>query len=469
MFAIEDLMSLHPEQLFLKISDERRENAWQKSRSFSHPLSQWNAYLNQLVVDTAIPGLQRELDLNPTLWKPHSLDSILEIVSGTKLLLENHSLVMIPSETLDTEEFRVPQEWVDIPSWTANYYLVVQIEPEDGYLHLWGYTTHEQLKSRGIYNEFDRTYVMNQSDMIDDLDVMMVAQELCDAEIAFVPSLPSLSAMQAEHILEQLSLQTIENPRLAIPFSLWGAFIENDGLREQLYQRRCHPVVTQIQQKFVHLSQWINNSLGNLEWQDFRGLSITNTNQMAFRSDSNHFQTELDPEIVRESVDIINGNYGEETWKTAAQNLRDATPGDSQSIEALVNLLSKTTDEETLWEAAETLRILEPQNPAGGVWKSKNLGAIIPGESVILMVAILPQPEEQLAVLLRLYPNHQQGFLPQGIELSILDETGELLETVEAENADNDNIQISLAGNHGERFSVEVKLDENRITEAFMI
>lgn len=469
MFAIEDLMSLHPEQLFLKIADESRENAWQKSRSFSHSLSQWNAYLNQLVVDTALPGLQRELDLNPTIWKPHSLDSIWEIVSGTKLLLENYSLVMIPSETLDTEEFRVPQEWVDIPSWIANYYLAVQIEPENQYLHLWGYTTHEQFKSQAIYDEFDRTYVMNRLDMIDDLDVMIVAQELCDPEMAFVPSLPSLSAMQAEQILEQLSLQTIENPRLAIPFSLWGAFIENDRWREQLYQRRCHRVVTQIQQTFVHLSEWLNHSLGSLEWQDFRGLDMIDTNQMAFRSDSNPLTMELNPEIVKESVDIINGNYSEEAWKNAAQNLRDATPGDAIVSAALVNLLSQTADEETLWEAVETLWKIDPENPAGGIRKITHLGAIAPGELIILMVAILPQSEDKLAVLIRLYPDNQKLFLPAGIELSILDEMGEVLETVAAEQADTGSIQMSLDGSYNERFSVEVKLDQNRITKAFMI
>ena len=35
--------------------------------------------------------------------------------------------MLIPSEAIDDSELEVPQEWVDIPSWAADYYLAVQI------------------------------------------------------------------------------------------------------------------------------------------------------------------------------------------------------------------------------------------------------------------------------------------------------------------------------------------------------
>lgn len=462
MFTVQDLISLHPNQIWLEFTDQERETAWQNSRCFSHPFSQWNAYLNQLVLNTVISGLQQELDLNPVIWKSDALGTFWEIVNGTKLLIENRSLVIIPSETLDTEEFRVPQEWVDIPSWKANYYLAVQVYPDNGYLHLWGYTTHEQLKNQGVYDELERVYVMPKSDMIDDFSVLMVAQDLCEEETAFVPILPKLTVTQTQQLLEQLSLKTIENPRLAVPFVQWAALIENDEYRQHLYQRRCYPILTQIQQSISHLSQWLE-ALIIPEWQTFR--RMFRQPGMDFRGDS---RTEISPEQVRHWVEILQGNSGEGMWKVAAQNLRDVTPGNQQVIAALVEVLGKTTNDETRWTVAETLWTLDPENPAGGVRKIKDLGMEINGVSVALMVAVLPKQDNRLAVFIRLYPMGNQLFLPPQIQLRVLEETGEVFLTAEAREQDN-FIQLKLGGSRGERFNVEVKLGENQITEGFII
>lgn len=465
MFTIQDLISLHPNQLWLNFSDQQRETAWQNSRSFSHPFSQWNAYLNELVSNTVILGLQQELDFNPVVWKPDTLGTFWEIVNGTKLLIENRSLVIIPSETLDTEEFRVPQEWVDIPSWKGNYYLAVQVNLDQGYLQLWGYTTHEQLKTQGVYDEFERVYVISQADMIDDLSVLMVAQEICEEETVFVPALPQLTANQVQQWLEELSLGTIENPRLAVPFVQWGALIENDDYRQQLYQRRCSPILTQIQQNISNLSQWLEGFIAP-EWQDM--VAFVQQNRMAFRGRFRTIRTEIDPEQVRYWVEILLGNSGEGMWKIAAQNLRDVTPGNQQVIVALVDVLGKTTDDETRWTVAETLWTLDPENPVSRVRKAKDLGMEINGESVALMVAVLPKQGDRLAVFIRLYPMGNQLFLPPQIQLRVLEETGEVFLSAEAREQDN-YIQLKLGGSRGERFNVEVKLGENRITEGFII
>lgn len=462
MFTIQDLISLHPNQMWLEISEQERQTAWQISRSFSHPFSQWNAYLNQLVLNAIIPGLQQELGLNPMIWKPDSLASIGEIVNGTKLLIENRALVIIPSETLDTEELRVPQEWVDIPSWKGNYYLAVQVNLAEGYLQVWGYTTHEQLKTQGIYDEFERVYIIPKAEIIDDLSVLMVAQDLCEEETVFVPVLPQLNANQVQQLLEQLSLGIIENPRLAVPFAQWGALIENDEHRQHLYQRRCYPILTQIQENISNLSQWLE-ALIIPEWQTFRGMF--RQPGMDFRGDS---RTEISPEQVRHWVEMLLGNSGEGMWKVAAQNLRDVTPGNQQVIAALVEVLGKTTDDETRWTVAETLWTLDPENPAGGVRKIKDLGMEINGVSVALMVAVLPKQDNRLAVFIRLYPMGNQLFLPHKIQLRVLEETGEVFLSAEAREQDN-YIQLKLGGSRGERFNVEVKLGENQITEGFII
>ncbi|MFO7028824.1 hypothetical protein B9T07_01880 [Limnospira fusiformis CCALA 023] len=466
MFTIEDLTELHPDRLWLSFSEEQREIAWQYSRLFSHAYSQWNGYLNRLAINAVIPGLQEELDLNPTIWQPNSLPSFWENVNGTRLLInDNYSVVIIPSETVDTEEFRVPQEWVDIPSWVANYYLAVQVYPEAGYLQVWGYATHQQLKNQAVYDEFERVYVLPKADIIDDLNVMVVAQELCDTEIAFVSPLPPLYQNQAERWLEQLSSNTVENPRLAMPFYQWAALIANDKWREELYQRRCDRLSTQIRQSFNYLSQWLAD-LALPEWQDFRGL--WRPRQMEYRGKRVDLRGETNRERVAYWVDVILGKNSEELWKTSAQSLRSTTPGNPRVIEALVNLLAKTTEEETRWAAAETLWLLDPENPAAGIRKVKDLGMEITGELLSLMVAVLPKGGNRFAVFLRLYAMGEREFLSPGVQLRVWDEMGTLFDSATARERDN-YIQIKLSGNLGEWLNVEVKWGENSIMEGFLI
>jgi len=37
----------------------------------------------------------------------------------------------------DLTKRMVPQEWVDIPEWAADYYLAVQVNPDSGWLRIW--------------------------------------------------------------------------------------------------------------------------------------------------------------------------------------------------------------------------------------------------------------------------------------------------------------------------------------------
>lgn len=72
------------------------------------------------------------------------LSSIWEVVNGTAIGIGETRIVLIP-EAMDTDEYEVQAEWVDIPSWAADYYLAVQVNSEDCWLRIWGYTTHKKL------------------------------------------------------------------------------------------------------------------------------------------------------------------------------------------------------------------------------------------------------------------------------------------------------------------------------------
>lgn len=227
-------------QIWLEFSAQQQNQAWEKSQSFSLPSSRWNAYLNQICLSTVLPWLQEEYAPKAKVWPNNpALSSFWEVVNGTAIVLDNTKFVLIPSEAIDRSELQVPQEWVDIPSWVADYYLAVQVNVDDRCVVIWGYATHEQLK-KGFYDVSDRTYSLPQENLIHDLNVLWVARQLSTEEItrAEVTPLAILPQAQAENLLQRLGNPAIIEPRLAVPFELWGALLEHGGLRQQLYSRR---------------------------------------------------------------------------------------------------------------------------------------------------------------------------------------------------------------------------------------
>jgi hypothetical protein len=73
--------------------------------------------------------------------------------------------------------------------------------------------------------------------------------------------LPHLELAQAENLIHRLANPTIINPRLEIPFHLWGALIEHGGWRKSLYQKRLG------QPEQFSVLQWLNHGVSQIAQQ----------------------------------------------------------------------------------------------------------------------------------------------------------------------------------------------------------
>lgn len=272
----------NPNQLWLEISPQNQSLAWQRSQSCSTPSSRWNAYLNLLILYEFLPWVQAEYCSQAKAFPhPATLSSIWELVNGTAISLDKTRLLLLPSETIDTSELCVPQEWVDIPDWVADYYLAVQINPDDRWLRVWGYTTHLKLKTTGCYNKSDRAYYAAENDLIQDLSILWLAREFCPDEPtrSSLAALPTLAKLEAEKSIEDLSAPELLQPRLSLPFELWGALLGHGGWRQQLYHKRMGLPEGRS------MSEWLREGISNLgrelgwtkidffpSWQGARGL-----------------------------------------------------------------------------------------------------------------------------------------------------------------------------------------------------
>lgn len=221
---------------------------WQQSRSMTDPAARWRLYLHQLGLSTLMSWFQEEFERAVCPW-PHAAPfDIWHVVEGISLTLGSTRLVVVLSETIDASEMRVPQEWVD--GWAADYYLAAHVDVDDDRLVLWGYAPRKQLKEQGIYDAVDRSYRLQDRDMVQDFSAFWVAQQM-ERPAAIAPkSMAILSEADAEKLLQDLV--TVPEPRLAVAFDQWMALISSEHWRQRLYQRRQAP-------KPVSVADWLEN------------------------------------------------------------------------------------------------------------------------------------------------------------------------------------------------------------------
>jgi hypothetical protein len=246
--------------MWLEISEAEKTKIWEQSQAFSSVNRRWNAYINRLSLNTVLPWLREEYAADATVSPAlKALPSIWEVVNGIGISLGTTRIALIPSEALDLSELRVPQEWVDIPNWSADYYLAVQVNLEEGYIRIWGCTTHAQLKTMGSYDASDRAYCLNGEDLISNLSILWMAREICPEEVTHLETapLPELSATQAENLLQRLGNPRLILPRLAVPFQTWGALLEHGGWRQRLYEQRQG-----VQQQWS-IRQWVQSGVSD--------------------------------------------------------------------------------------------------------------------------------------------------------------------------------------------------------------
>ncbi len=372
-------------KLWLELSETNLSQAWEQSHICSSATTRWRAYLNQLSLTCFLSYVHEELSHEVQIWPDDPLTNLWELVEGSTLILGDKRIVLLPTEAIDEDEIRVPQEWVDIPEWVADYYLAVQVNLDEQWLNIWGYTTHQKLKEKGQYDSRDRTYSLEKPFLFQDINAFWVSQELAIEEVtqAEVIPLTPLSSVQAENIIERLGNAEVKEPRLAVPFPLWSSLIANSTWRKQLSQRRQGNVESSL---LTHLSRWFDN-LVETSWQTPETLNL------AFSSRRN----------------------------TTTNNIQRA------------NLIT--------------------------------LGS----EQVILLVGLTPEDDDRIAVSLQLVPPSDRRYLPEMVQLTLLSEAGDILQSIQSRTQDNAIRIPRFKCPKGLRFRLQITLNDHSITKDFIV
>ncbi|AFY44949.1 DUF1822 family protein [Nostoc sp. PCC 7107] len=158
-------------------------------------------------------------------------------------------------------------------------------------------------------------------------------------------------------------------------------------------------------------------------------------------------------------------------------------------VQTLVNLSQWLVGQvDAAWQTVESLRELLESRPnyafRGSITTEESsihqhpaptkraklidLGIQIANQPLMLIVEISPEPEMKTSIRLQLHPTRNQVYLPEGVKLTVLDESGEIFLEAQARSADN-YIQLQFRGEIQEKFSVAISLNDMSIQEHFMI
>ena len=418
--SFDELTVIYPQQIWINLSPEEQQNAWQQTENYSNLTSRWNAYLNYITLHYFKIWVQEDPDIQDalTVWPAEEdLPSILEIVNGIKLTLGETQFILIPTDKSSLDEFRIPQEWVDIPNWKAHYYIAVQINCDDNWMRIYGYTNYHKIKQQGNYDPIDRTYSLALEELGEDLNTMWVARELFHPQALEIQSLPIPSILQIETWIEQLSEPTYYSPRLALKFEDWATLISHPDHCKKLYQKR-------------RLKKQNKSSVNSYE---IKGNDLSLWFQNIFAAG----------------------------WKSLDQFLeKEAFSGDSLMSKNLTQPIPRLAYQ---FRSNSTLNEF-PIKTA----KLIDLGMELKGTAVILLVGIALENQTKVAIRVQLHPADGETYLPPNLKLSLLSDAGVMLQEVQSRSHDN-YIQLKrFKSPAGKAFSIQLSLGNANITENFV-
>ncbi|HAA27841.1 MAG TPA: hypothetical protein DCE56_09480 [Cyanobacteria bacterium UBA8553] len=146
------------------------------------------------------------------------------------------------------------------------------------------------------------------------------------------------------------------------------------------------------------------------------------------------------------------------------QNLQSIIEAGYQTLESYLNNSQDNLD----WRFASVSRSnrIEAETPSARVCAIKELE--LAGQSLALVVYLTTEVNQNLGILLRVYPSRERTYLPSNLQMIVIDESGNTFRTAQARSDDN-FIQLEFNGQFGERFSIQLSLDNASFTEYFAI
>lgn len=101
--------------------------------------------------------------------------------------------------------------------------------------------------------------------------------------------------------------------------------------------------------------------------------------------------------------------------------------------------------------------------------KAIDLGVQLGNTSVVLALVLTILPDAAVNILVQIYPSNGVPYLPSNLQLKMLSESGRILQETVSGKLNNYAQLRRFSGQQGDRFSIEITLDEVTFIESFVL
>ncbi|MDJ0650882.1 MAG: DUF1822 family protein [Xenococcaceae cyanobacterium MO_188.B19] len=424
---IEQLQSSFPENIWLNLPAINTVENISKNMVFTNSTAYNNAQINDLCLTVVLDWIKNNLGLDKSevkLRQVEDIASIWDAITGSNITIGKTKIILIPTEILDTEEFVVPQEWIDIPNLVGSYYLPIQVDWDNQLIRIWGYASHNIFKNKAEYDPIYRTYSLARDYIISDLETLWLAIELGLQEIADIPSIMDLSTGKVEQVLEKVSNPSPYSPRLELSFTEWSGLFGNPSLRQELYQKRLASAVD-------------TNSLVSVANSKINTTNIYE--QKAIKTKIVDLTKWLSDQFT-ESIEL--------GWQTL-----DSFIFNTEINLAYRNNFSSGSNRDNSIQRGKLIKLQMQVDTA----------------EFILLVAVTPEAEDEVKVLIQLHPNSDHKFLPSGVTMSLFSEGNTIGNPIISQGDDIYLQSLPLHCSRNTDFKVKISFRKASLIEEFTI
>lgn len=218
--------------------------------------------------------------------------------------------------------------------------------------------------------------------------------------------------------------------------------------------------------KQVSLTKWLKEKIFEEEWIDIE--------QFWTKKRLNHAilgkESDVNREEIRQLIVQLSSNQNQDTCCSIIERLGEIARDSNEAIQVLINLIRTTSNDEIFWAAIDSLGKIDPKNSFVDALRGRfiDLGIEIAGETIALVVILIRKSNQEVGVILQVYPTGSEDVLPPDLKLILFDrELGEEYITT-ARETDN-YIQRQFIGLPGEQYTIKLVLNDKSFTEELII
>lgn len=469
MLTIEELKNLFSDHLWLKISEQDIEEAKANTRYYANQIGFNYALVNYICVKVLTNWFKEYQGIEPNhqvFSSEKNLSRIWQFINGLVININDKRLILIPSTATDLEGFEVEQEWVDVPSLAGNYYLPVRVDLEKNYLHIWGFISRKNLKEAAYYDEFEKLYIVDSSHVIDDLETIRIALELCEEKGNFQP-LSTLTQSEATKLIEIYSNPSPYSPRLKGNFQEWMALLNTEEWLkkldlETLIKSPARPLVIFLDQLYQRAPAEIRTKR-TIEKQEkviYRsGLSIPSKIGKDCSFPVNGIILDTPKKIDRAIKNLL------------TKSVQEIVFANLESEDILLDLLLNGKPEIS-GQAAEILWAIASCLPSPKTKEIHTKEIEISGHLLLAHIAFIQAPSGRIAILLRVHSESPNSQLPNGLTLQWMfpDAQGNYIPAGTPAVANRQNcIQLYFCADFGDNCIYQIKIGHKTSVQYFIV